>query len=49
MSQNNWIELTHGEFCVKFHDDKCKGKVIVRKFIFSNQCIVNLNFDQKNQ
>ena len=31
---------------MKFHDDGCKGKAVMRrKTIFSNLCIVTLTFD----
>ena len=44
-----------GSLCAKFHDDKCKGKAVMRQnnftffifnlAIFSYQCIVTLTFD----
>ena len=35
-----------GSLHVKFHDDRCKGKAVMRQeTIFSNLCIVTLTFD----
>ena len=34
-----------GSQWVKFHNDRCKGKAIMRQTVFSNPCIVTLTFD----
>ena len=38
-----------GSLCMKFYDDRCKEKAIMRKNIFKNQCIVTLTFEPQNQ